>query len=134
MSRFNGRVALVTGGASGIGEATARRIAAEGGAVVIADVQDGRGADVVAAIEQDGGRAAFLNLDVTDEQGWTDAVAATLDRFGVSTSSSTTPVSATPNPSSPPTLISPTGIDRSCNRPVIRGPLVRPRSWRELSL
>ena len=75
MTRFNGRVALVTGGASGIGKATARRIAAEGGSVVIADVQDEAGADAVAAIEQEGGAAAFVHLDVTDEQGWADAEA-----------------------------------------------------------
>jgi len=82
MTRFNERVALVTGGASGIGKATVQRIAAEGGSVVIADVQDEAGAAVVAEIEQGGGSAAFVHLDVTDEQGWADAVAQTIDRFG----------------------------------------------------
>lgn len=82
MARFDGRVALVTGGASGIGKATATRIAAEGGSVVIADVQDEAGAAAVAEIEQAGGAAAFVHLDVTDEQGWAEAVATTVDRFG----------------------------------------------------
>ena len=82
MGRFNGRVALVTGGASGIGKATAKRIAAEGGSVVIADVQDEAGAAAVAEIEGNGGVAAFVHLDVTDEQGWADAVAETVERFG----------------------------------------------------
>jgi NAD(P)-dependent dehydrogenase (short-subunit alcohol dehydrogenase family) len=82
MSRFDGRVALVTGGASGIGKATALRFAAEGGSVVIADVQDEAGAAVVADIEASGGAAAFVHLDVTDERGWADAVASTVERFG----------------------------------------------------
>ena len=82
MARFDGRVALVTGGASGIGKATAIRIADEGGSVVIADVQDEAGEAVVEEIRQGGGKAAFVHLDVTDEPGWADAVATTLDDFG----------------------------------------------------
>lgn len=77
-----GRVALVTGGASGIGKATARRIASEGGTVVIADVQDDRGSEVVAQIEKDGGKALAIHLDVASEEGWADAVAKTVDAFG----------------------------------------------------
>ena len=82
MARFDGRVALVTGGASGIGKATAKQIAAEGGSVVIADVQDEAGAAVVSDVEQAGGRAAFVHLDVTSEQGWSEAVASAVDTFG----------------------------------------------------
>lgn len=82
MSRFNGRVALVTGGASGIGRATAVQIAAEGGAVVIVDLQDELGAEVAGEIGQDGGKATYVHLDVTDEQGWADAVATTIDTYG----------------------------------------------------
>ena len=82
MARFEGRVALVTGAASGIGAATAKRIAGEGGSVVIADIQDAAGGDVAEALNGEGGAAHYVHLDVTDEQGWTDAVAATLDRFG----------------------------------------------------
>jgi NAD(P)-dependent dehydrogenase (short-subunit alcohol dehydrogenase family) len=82
MARFDGRVALVTGGASGIGKATAKRIAAEGGSVVIADVQDETGAAVAAEIEQSGGAATYVHLDVTDEQDWSRAIASTLEKFG----------------------------------------------------
>ena len=82
MTRFEDRVALVTGGASGIGKATAKRIAAEGGSVVIADVQDEAGAAVVQEIEAGGGHARYVHLDVTDEEGWADAVTSTIDAFG----------------------------------------------------
>lgn len=79
MARFTNRVALITGGVSGIGAATARRIHAEGGTVVIADIQDQAGEDMVAAF---GSRAGYLHLDVTKEDEWNQAIAETVSRFG----------------------------------------------------
>jgi len=64
--RLEGRRALVTGGASGIGAATARRFAAEGANVMIADVQAKAGKEVVAEIRAAGGVAHFRRTDVTD--------------------------------------------------------------------
>jgi meso-butanediol dehydrogenase / (S,S)-butanediol dehydrogenase / diacetyl reductase len=63
---LDGRGAIVTGGASGIGAATARCFAAEGAAVVIADIQADKGAEVVGEIRAGGGRAHFRRTDVTD--------------------------------------------------------------------
>jgi len=82
MSRFEGRTALITGAASGIGRATALRLAAEGAAVVVADVQDEKGRGVADEIADAGGRAAWFRLDVTDEQGWADAVGFATSTFG----------------------------------------------------
>lgn len=81
MSRFQGKVALVTGGASGIGKATALRIAREGGAVVVADIQDAAGAAVVGEIEAAGGRAIYQRLDVASEESW-EAASAALKKSG----------------------------------------------------
>ena len=55
---LEGKVALVTGGGAGIGEASAKGLAADGAIVVIADVQSEKGEAVAHAIERDGGRAA----------------------------------------------------------------------------
>jgi len=81
--RFNNRVAVVTGGASGIGKLTCRRFAEEGAAVVVADIQDEMGEAVAADIRDRGGDAIYVHLDVTDEQEWADAVARTVQQLSL---------------------------------------------------
>jgi glucose 1-dehydrogenase len=68
--RFAGRVAVVTGAASGIGAATARRLAAEGAAVVLADTAADAGEAVTAGIRDRGGRASFAAADVSSPDAW----------------------------------------------------------------
>ncbi len=82
MGRVEGKVALVTGGASGIGRGCALRLAEEGAAVAVTDIQDEAGAAVVAEIEAAGGRACYLRQDVTDEARWIEVVQSIADRFG----------------------------------------------------
>jgi NAD(P)-dependent dehydrogenase (short-subunit alcohol dehydrogenase family) len=65
--RFADRSILVTGGASGIGRATARAFAREGGSVAIADVDETGGLNVAAEIASSGGKAHFIHADATDE-------------------------------------------------------------------
>lgn len=80
--RFDGRVALVTGGAHGIGAATVRRLHAEGGTVVVADL-DGDAASRTAGDLPDGGPpASAVACDITDTASVEAAVAATLERHG----------------------------------------------------
>ncbi|GAA3609780.1 SDR family NAD(P)-dependent oxidoreductase [Microlunatus ginsengisoli] len=76
------RVALVTGAAHGIGRATARRLAADGAAVAVADLDRAAADRVVAEIDGDGGRAIGLSCDVGDTGSVDAAVAATVDIFG----------------------------------------------------
>lgn len=76
--RLDGKIAIVTGAASGLGKATATLMAREGARVVLADI-NAAGADIAAGLARD---AAFLKLDVTDEEQWRGVVAATVERFG----------------------------------------------------
>lgn len=80
--RLAGKVALVTGAASGLGAETARRLAREGAAVMLSDLRIGNGEVVTAEIIASGGRAAFIAHDVTSEDDWTAAVAGTTTVFG----------------------------------------------------
>jgi NAD(P)-dependent dehydrogenase (short-subunit alcohol dehydrogenase family) len=80
--RLPDKVAIVTGAASGMGAATARRFAKEGAKVVIADQLEAEGKEVAAAITAAGGTAVFMALDVTDEANWGRVVADTVARFG----------------------------------------------------
>jgi len=80
--RLQGKVALISGGASGIGEAQAMLYAREGAMVLIGDLQESLGAAVVAKIDQAGGNAAFTQLDVTDLASWEAAVALATAAFG----------------------------------------------------
>lgn len=82
MGRFDGKVAIVTGAASGIGAATLRRLAAEGAAVVCADINDAGGEAVVAEVAARGGRAAFHHCDVGALAEVEATVAFAVARFG----------------------------------------------------
>jgi len=82
MKRLEERVALVTGAASGIGRATAERLASEGAVAVVSDVQDEAGERAAAAIRDGGGEALYVRLDVTDEPGWRAAVERVLAERG----------------------------------------------------
>src|SRR5262249_49304626 len=80
--RLDGKVALITGGASGMGASMARIFGREGAKVVVADVLDEDGRKVVADITQANGAAAYRHLDVTSEAEWKAAVDATIAEFG----------------------------------------------------
>jgi NAD(P)-dependent dehydrogenase (short-subunit alcohol dehydrogenase family) len=75
MGKVEGKVALVTGGASGIGAGCATRLAEEGATVVITDLQDAKGEELVHQIAKTGGKARFLHHDTTSEDAWIGVVA-----------------------------------------------------------
>jgi NAD(P)-dependent dehydrogenase (short-subunit alcohol dehydrogenase family) len=80
--QLSGKSAIVTGGASGIGEACAETLAREGASLLITDIDDGLGKNVVARIAKRGGKAHYLHLDVRDEVSWPGVVAEAERRFG----------------------------------------------------
>ena len=81
MARLSGKVALVTGAASGLGAATARRLAKDGAAVLLTD-RDLAGEDIAASITAAGGLAAFRLHDVTSHPDWAAAVEHAVHDFG----------------------------------------------------
>ena len=80
--RVEGKVALITGGASGLGAESGRRLAREGAAIVLTDMDAEGGQAVADEIVTAGGQAIFLSQNVTDQDRWPMVVAAALDRFG----------------------------------------------------
>ncbi|KVG65049.1 glucose 1-dehydrogenase [Burkholderia pseudomultivorans] len=79
MGRLEGKVAIVTGGARGMGEATCRLFVAEGARVVIGDVLEAEG---TALARELGDAARFMRLDVADEANWARVADATVEQFG----------------------------------------------------
>ena len=82
MGRVEGKVALVTGGALGLGRAAAELLAREGAKVAVTDLMDAEGRAVVDQIGLAGGEAIYIHHDVAQEADWARAVAETLTRFG----------------------------------------------------
>ena len=80
--RFDGKVVMVTGSASGMGAVEAKLFAQEGAKVVVADLLEDEGSKVVADIAAAGGEARFVRLDVTDENDWQEAVTTAVVTFG----------------------------------------------------
>ena len=80
--RLQNKVALISGGARGMGAAETRMFAREGAKVVIGDVLDAEGRQVEAEVNEAGGECVFLHLDVTQESEWQRAVETAVTRFG----------------------------------------------------
>jgi len=82
MGRVSGKIALVTGAASGIGRGTAEALAAEGARVIVTDIDEKGGAETIDIIKKAGGDARFIKQDVTSEQGWIDLYSTIRKDYG----------------------------------------------------
>ena len=80
--RLEGKVAIISGGARGMGSTEARMFAKEGANVVFGDLRDDLGKKVEAEISESGGEAIYVSLDVTDASSWQSAVDTAVSRFG----------------------------------------------------
>jgi len=80
--RVAGKVAIVSGAASGIGRGCAERLAAEGAQVLVTDIDQAAGEQTVATIVEAGGQASFRHHDVTSEDAWVDVVEAAGAQYG----------------------------------------------------
>jgi 3(or 17)beta-hydroxysteroid dehydrogenase len=82
MNRVAGKVAIVTGGAGGLGKAHALLLAKEGARVVVTDTDDAQGKKVADEINKQGGEAIFIRHDVSKEIEWNRVISETLEQFG----------------------------------------------------
>jgi len=82
MGRLDGKVAIITGGARGMGEAECRLFAKEGATVIVTDVLEEEGTAVARQIRDDGGEARFYHHDVTNEGRWQEIIDATVEAHG----------------------------------------------------
>ena len=82
MDRVKGKVAIVTGGAGGLGKAHASLLAKEGAKVVVTDLEEAQGRRVADEINKQGGEAIFIKHDVSSETDWARVIRETLERFG----------------------------------------------------
>ena len=82
MGRVDGKVALISGGARGQGAAEAKLLAREGAKVILGDVLDEEGQKVEAEINESGGDATYVHMDVTKEEDWERAVDTAVSRYG----------------------------------------------------
>ena len=82
MGRLDGKVAIISGGARGQDAAEARLFAREGAKVVVADIEDAEGAQVVADIRESGGDSTYIHLDAASEEDWRSAVETAVSTYG----------------------------------------------------
>ena len=82
MGRVEGKTAIVTGAARGLGEAIALLLAKEGAKVVVTDVLEDGGKEVAEEIRREGGKAIFIKHDVASEDSWSEVIEKTLSEFG----------------------------------------------------
>ncbi|WP_040495934.1 glucose 1-dehydrogenase [Ilumatobacter nonamiensis] len=82
MGRVDDKVALITGGARGLGEATGRLMAREGATVVLTDILDDDGKALAESIQSEGGMAEYIRQDVTDEDQWDELISDITSRHG----------------------------------------------------
>ena len=101
MGQVDSKIALVTGGASGIGAACTETLAREGAKIVLTDIDDARGQELAAGIRSAGSEALYLSLDATDETRWQEIVLEFERRYGRLTSWSPMPGSASCAPRLP---------------------------------
>ena len=82
MFDLSDKVAIVTGGASGLGKSSAKLLAREGAKIVVSDIDEEGGKKVVQQIKEDGGEAIFIKQDVAKEDEWKNVIETTLETYG----------------------------------------------------